>query len=441
MSDVKLNRDFEERPYWHATMPKLPDRSGRRLPDTADVVVIGGGYTGIAAARKLALQGARPVVLEAETLGFGGASRNGGLVLPGYKWGYTALKRRYGPELGRTLYTETLDAVAFLGGLIRDQGIDAEYRETGAFDVAWAPVHADEFAQAASDLAEVGVSARVVPKAEMRTEIGSDAFHGGLLIEAGGVLHPGKWFAGLVGLAERAGVELHEGVRARRPRRQADGRFVVETNRGAILARDVLVATNGYTDAAAPAARRRLVAIGSYIIATEPLPEDLVRELSPNMRAYADTRNFLNYWHISADRRMIFGGRVSFIPTTIRRTARLLHRRLLEVHPQLADYRVEYAWGGKVALAMDRMPHVVRQGGVAFCGGYAGHGVVLSTWLGTRTAEWMGGGAPPTVARLRFPLIPAPYEGRAWFMPLLGEAFRAQDRLDARKSPKESPAE
>jgi glycine/D-amino acid oxidase-like deaminating enzyme len=199
----------------------------------------------------------------------------------------------------------------------------------------------------------------------------------------------------------------------------------------------VLVATNGYTDGVAPSLRRRIIPIGSYIIATEPLPEDLARELSPTGRAYFDTKNFLSYWHVSADRRMLFGGRVSFFPTTVDRTAKLLFGRMLDVHPQLAGYRVEYSWGGKVAITMDRMPHIGRMGGVMYAMGYSGTGVVLSTYLGTRAAEWMGGGEAPALSKLRFPLVPAPYEGRPWFLPVVGEFFRAQDRLALRERPRE----
>ncbi len=432
-----LNRDYERQPYWWATMPALPDRGGRTLPDSVDAVVVGGGYTGVAAGRKLALQGARVAVLEANHLGWGASTRNGGIAHPGFKWGPTALARRYGPELARALYAESVQAAELVAGLIRDQAIDAELRYQGYLELAWAPSHAAAFVGEARAFEEFGSPARAIPKAELREEIGTDEYHGGLAVDAGGVLHPAKWFAGLVGLAERAGAELHERARVRAIRRQADGRFVVETERGAILARDVLVATNGYTDGAAPSMRRRIIPIGSYIIATEPLPEDLARELSPSGRAYFDTRNFLSYWHVTADRRMLFGGRVSFLPTTVNRTARLLHRRMIEAHPQLAGYRVEYSWGGKVALTMDRMPHVGRMGGVMYAMGYSGTGVVMSTWLGTRAAEWMGGGEPPALAGLRFPLVPAPYEGRPWFLPFVGEFFRAKDRLALRERPRE----
>ncbi len=434
MAIPKLNRDYERRPYWHATMPPLHDRSGKQLPDTVDVAIVGGGYTGIAAARKLALQGARAVVLESHELGYGASTRNGGIAHPGFKWSPPSMVRRYGPDLARKLFAESVDATDLVFGLIRDGNIDAELRSSGWLELAWAPSHAADFAAEAAAFEDFGVAARVIPKDRLRDEIGTDSYHGGLAMDAGGVLHPGKWFGALVGLAERAGAELHENTRVRSIRRQADGRFVVETERGAVLARDVLVATNGYTDGAAPSLRRRILPIGSYIIATEPLPEDLAKELSPTGRAYFDTKNFLSYWHVSADRRMIFGGRVSFFPTTVDRTANLLHRRMVDIHPQLAGYRVEYSWGGKVALTFDRMPHIGRMGGVMYAMGYSGTGVVMSTYLGTRAAEWIGGGEPPALAKLKFPLVPAPYEGRPWFLPIVGEYFRMKDRLALRGS-------
>ena len=248
-----------------------------------------------------------------------------------------------------------------------------------------------------------------------------------------GLLHPGRYFAGLAAAADRAGADLHEHVRARAVRRAADGGFLVETDRGTIRARDVFVATNGYTDGVVPSLRRRIIPIGSYIIASEPLPEALARELSPNGRSFFDTKNFLYYWHVSADRRMVFGGRASFMPTSIERTAAILHKGLLEVHPQLAGYRIDYAWGGNVGFTFDRMPHAGRTAaGVAYAMGCCGTGVALMTHLGTKVGEWLAGGDPPVLARLKFPLVPAPYEGRPWFLPVVGEWYRLKDRLAAR---------
>ena len=436
MTTNTLNPDFERRSFWQATMPELPDRSGRPLPDSADVVVIGGGYAGINAARELARRGVRVTLLEAMTLGFGASTRNGGIVHAGYKWGPRELMQRYGEETGRALYQETLDGYQTVKRLITDEAIDCDFREVGHLELAYAPSHVEDLQHAAGSLALMGIETAFVPRERIRDEIGSDAYFAALVVEGSGLIHPGRYFAGLAAAADRAGADLHEGTRARAIRRQGDGRFVVETERGAILAGDVFVATNGYTDGVAPSLRRRIIPIGSYIIASEPLPEELAREISPKGRSFFDTKNFLYYWHISADRRMIFGGRASFMPTSIDRTAAILHKGLLEVHPQLAGYRIDYAWGGNVGFTFDRMPHVGRtKDGIAYAMGCCGTGVALMTQLGTQAGAWLAGGEAPTLARLPFPLVPVPYEGRPWFLPLAGEWFRFRDRLAARSRP------
>ena len=414
-------------------MPALPDRSGRDLPDRADVVVIGGGYAGINAARELARRGVAVTLLEAKTLGWGASTRNGGIVHPGYKWGPTELIERYGDETGRALYRETLDGYETVKRLVAEEAIDCDFREVGYLELAYGPSHVPGLEHEHAALASMGVASTVVPRDRLREEIGSDAYFGGLVVPGSGLIHPGRYFTGLAAAADRAGADLHEGVRARTIRRQADGRFVVETDRGAILADDVFVATNGYTDGVAPSLRRRIIPIGSYIIATEPLPEELAREISPKGRAFFDTKNFLYYWHISADRRMVFGGRASMMPTSIEHTAAILERGLLKVHPQLAGQRIEYAWGGNVGFTFDRMPHAGRtKDGIAYAMGCCGTGVALMTHLGTKMGEWLAGGEAPALTRLKFPLVPAPYEGRAWFLPFAGEWFRLQDRLAAR---------
>jgi glycine/D-amino acid oxidase-like deaminating enzyme len=175
-----------------------------------------------------------------------------------------------------------------------------------------------------------------------------------------------------------------------------------------------------------------VIPIGSYMIATEPLSEALASEVSPRRHRFFDTKNFLFYWGLTADRRVVFGGRASFVPTSVERTARILHRGLLEVYPQLRGIRVEYAWGGQLGFTFDRMPHVGRMGGVTYATGCCGSGVAIMPHLGTRIGEWVGGAQPPALAALDFPLVPAPYEGRPWFLPFVGEWYRLRDRLDQR---------
>jgi len=431
MARIPELADVDERSYWQATMPALPDHRGAELPDTADVVVIGGGLTGLSAARRSAELRASVVLLEAETLGWGASTRNGGMCHPGFKHSLAQLVSEHGEARGTRIYVESVDAYEHVRGLCSGR-IDADFVQSGHLLLAAAPAHAEGFAATAASLAPVGMPAHAVARADLGDEIGTDAYFGGLVVERSAGLHPGKLTAGLARLAADAGAHLVEGVRAVQVRRQADGRSVVETSRGAILARDVIVATNGYTGGVTPSLRRRLLSIGSYIIVTEPLPPDLAAAISPRGRMFFDTKNFLNYWRLTPDNRVLFGGRASMWPTSIERTAAILQRSMVTVHPQLHGVRVAYAWGGRVAFTYDRMVHAGRVDGTAYAVGCCGSGVAVMPWLGTRIAEWVGGGAPPELASLRFPLVPAPYEGRAWFLPLAGEYWKAKDRLAAR---------
>jgi len=256
-------------------------------------------------------------------------------------------------------------------------------------------------------------------------------------VERSAGLHPGKLVAGLASLAEAAGATLHEETRALRVRRQADGRSVVETSRGAIQARDVIVGTNGYTGGLTPSLRRRLLAINSFIVVTEPLPPGAAAEISPRGRMFFDSKQFLYYWRLTPDGRMLFGGRASMWPTSVARAASILRRAMIGVHPRWPPTRVEYAWGGRVAF--HARPDAARGPGGRrdrYRDRCCGSGVAVMPWLGTRLAEWVGGSPPPELASLRFPLVPAPYEGRAWFLPLAGEYWKAKDRLAAREASK-----
>ena len=427
----------EERSFWQATMHALPDRGGRDLPDAVDVVVVGGGLTGLSAARRAAELGASVVLLEGERLGWGASTRNAGMCHPGFKTGFGDLVHDHGRPKAERLYRESIDAFEHVASLCTGP-IDADFVRSGHVVLASAPSHGASLAASAASSASLGEPAHVVDRADLRSEVGSDAFFGGLVAERSGGLHPGKLVAGLVRLAEEAGADLHEATRALHVRPQADGRSVVETSRGAILARDVIVATNGYTGGLTPSLRRRILSIGSYIIATEPLPADLAAELVPRGRMLFDTKQFLYYWRLTPDNRMLFGGRASMWPTSIARTAAILQRSMTEVHPQLRGTRVAYAWGGRVAFTFDRMVHAGRADGVTYATGCCGSGVAIMPWLGMRVAEWVGGGAPPELASRPFPLVPAPYEGRAWFLPLAGEYWKARDRRAAREAERSS---
>ena len=392
------------------------------------MAIIGGGYTGLAAARVLARSGADVTVLEQHTIGWGASSRNGGFVLPGYKPDIEALARRLGIGEARRLFALSLEAVEALEGLIAEEAIECEYRRCGTIVLAAKPGHLAGLERSRRFLRhELGHETAVLTRSELGAELGSTRYHGGLLDPFAGAVQPAALVQGLARAAERAGARLVEQAEVRHVRR-AGGEWIVTCAAGAARAKDVLVATNGYTGAAMPALRRRVVPVGSYLIATAPLAPALAERLIPRRRVLSDTKNLLYYFRLSPDGRMVFGGRAAFTPTPVARSAEILARGMVEVFPELADMPLEYAWGGQVAFTLDQMPHAGRLDGAHYALGYGGHGVAMATWLGARMGEALAGRA--TLPRLTTPFRPVPlYEGTPWFLPLIGGYYRVRDWL------------
>ena len=382
-------------------------------------MVVGGGYTGMMAAARLAQRGRSVALLETHELGWGASSRNGGMVHPGFKVGPAALLKRYG-DRGRQLYQASLDAFDLVEETITSNRIECDYERTGHLYLAYKPAHVDHLEAEARVLREeFGVAASVLDRDALSSEIGSPLYHGALLYERSGGLHPAKYFAGLARLAFDRGAHLHDRTPAVTVTRRRQGGLTVKTPRGEITTRDVLLATNGYSDRLVPWLRRRVIPIGSYIIATEPLSADQVHSTIPNRQMLFDSKNFLHYWRLSADNRMLFGGRASFAPTTIPRARDWLYRAMLRVHPQLGGVRVTHAWGGRLGFSLDRMPHIGRIDGITYALGYCGTGVAMATAFGRQAAAFISGEPLPPFLTMDFPLAPL-YRGTPWFLPAVG---------------------
>ena len=392
------------------------------------MVIVGGGYTGMMAAARLAWRGRSVALLEQNALGSGASSRNGGMVHPGFKLGAATLLKRFG-EQGRALYQASLDAFALVEQTIETNQIACDYVRSGHLDLAFKPGHVQALENEAHVLrTEFGVTARMVPRIDLASEVGTSQYHGGLLVERSGGLHPAKYFAGLTRLARDRGAHLFDGTPAAAIESRRNGGFLVTTPRGQIRSRDVLLATNGYTDDLLPPLRRRVIPLGSYIIATEPLPADLADSAIPHRRMLFDTKNFLYYWRLSSDHRMLFGGRASFAPTTVARARDWLYAAMVRVHPQLSDVKVEHAWGGQVGFTFDRMPHIGRIKGITHALGYCGTGVAMSTYLGQLAADWIADGELPGYWQRPFPSMPL-YRRNPWFLPAVGWYYAALDRI------------
>lgn len=417
-----LASGYRESVLWHEAAPLDAGTGDGPPPAAVDVVVVGSGYCGLAAATELARRGRSVAVLDRGPLGVGASTRNGGMVLPELKAGPRTLAAQHG-DLGRRMFAAVDAAFAHLEALVTGpDAIACDYARTGRLELASGATSAAALRRVADELGEVGHGARYVTGDDLAAEIGSTAYPAGLVVERSGGLQPARFHAGLVARARAAGATLHPHRRVTAVR--ADG---VDTDAGTIRSGDVLLAVNGHVDAAAPDLRRRTLPMGSFIVATEPLSDEQQAAALPTGRMAYDTRNLLSYWRLDAEGRMIFGGRRSLRPTTVRQAREVLRDRMVHVHPQLAEARIERAWGGEVAITRDRLPHCGRIDGAWYAGGCNGSGVALNTWLGHRMAGAICGEELPPFAELGHPRVPP---SRSVWLPVVSTALRAQDRLD-----------
>jgi glycine/D-amino acid oxidase-like deaminating enzyme len=426
---------IREKTFWLDTV-EMPVPQQRDLPERVDVVVIGAGFTGLSAARSLAKRGANVAVLEAETVGWGASSRNGGMVLTGLKLGTSTLIARYGREATRRMYAASLASIDCVEQVVREENIECDFARRGHLEVACKAKHFVEFQQAVDVIArEFNHLLRTVPKDQLSAEIGSAIYHGGLVDETSAGVNPARYVAGLAQAAQRAGATIHEHARVNAIERSANNgssAWKITTTRGTLHARDVLIATSGYTSAVTRSLQKKIIPIGSYIIVTEPLPETLAAELSPRNRMIFDSKNYLYYYRLTPDRRMLFGGRAAFFPetqSTIRTSAEILRAGMLHVYPQLRDAKIDYVWGGTLDFAFDIMPHAGQLDGLYYSVGYAGHGVAMSTYLGNKMAETICGGTTENpFAEIEFPGAPfGMYNGNPWFLPFAGAWYKFLD--------------
>ena len=424
-----------EKNFWLTTV-EAPQIPARDLPQSVDVAVIGGGFTGLSAARTLAKGGAQVAVLEAENVGWGASCRNGGMVLSGLKLGTAKLIARYGREATKRMYAASLESIDCVEALVHEENIACDFSRCGHLEVACKPKHFADFGRAAETIErEFGHKLRIVEKTDLPGEIGSAIYHGGIVDEVSAGVNPAKYVGGLACAAAKAGAAIHEKTRAVGLERDArDGKkgWNVKTSRGTLHARDVLIATSGYTSGITLSLQKKIIPIGSFIIVTEVLPEALARELSPRNRMIYDSKNYLYYYRLTPDRRMLFGGRAAFFPeneNTVRDSARILRDGIISVYPQLRETEVEYVWGGTLDFAFDIMPHAGKMDGMFYSVGYAGHGVAMATLLGKKIAESILTGRDENpFAGIPFPGAPlGVYNGKPWFLPFAGMWYKFLD--------------
>jgi glycine/D-amino acid oxidase-like deaminating enzyme len=430
--------NIKEKNYWLETLAEPATSATGALPNKVDVAIVGGGFCGLSAARTMAQRGVRVALLEAESFGWGASCRNGGMVLTGMKLPVPTLIKRYGREAVQRMYAASLESIDLVERIVNEERIDCNFSRSGHLEVACKQAHFDDYAEVAARIkTEFNHELRIIPKNALKSEIGSPVYFGGMVDESSASVNPARYVHGLAKAAQRHGPCLFDHTRVTRvssQRNGASGSFRVETTRGTLTAKEVLLASGAYTTEATPSLRKKVIPIGSYIIATEILSDALAAEVSPRNRMIYDSKHFLYYYRLTPDNRLLFGGRAAFFPeseSTVRESAELLRQGMIEVYPQLRHTKIEYVWGGTLDFAMDVMPHAGKIDNMHFAVGFAGHGVAAATWMGAKLANVICGDPDDNpFSRIPFPAAPLGLRsGNTWALPLAGAYYKLLDWL------------
>lgn len=378
--------------YYAATANPAPRHPALQGAVEADVVVVGGGFTGLSAALSAAEAGYSVVLLEAKRIGWGASGRNGGQMIPGMRWSATDLLAEFGEERARALIALGQEAGARVRARIARHGIACDLRD-GHFHAAWKPAHLDTIKHDCEVLERLGAAdgLQVVERADVPSYVASEAYHGGLHDPAGGHLHPLNYALGLGDAAQAAGVRIFEDSPATAMDHGAPVR--VTTPHGTISARMGVLACDSDVGQLEPTFRSAMMPIANYNVATVPLGEDTARALIPSNASIAESRFVLNYYRLTADHRLLFGGGEKYTPTPPASIADFVRPFMEQIFPQLRGVQIDYGWGGMVGVTLNRLPQFGRIGNTFYAHGYSGHGVLLTTLAGELIVEAMRGTA------------------------------------------------
>jgi len=378
--------------YYHASRNHGPDINPLDGSSRVDVCVIGGGYTGLSTALHLSKNGYRVMLLEARKLGWGASGRNGGQLGSGQNKDQIELEKLLGKSTAHALWDLAQDAKALARSLITEYNIDCDLKP-GVAHPDHKPGYAAHTRAYVDHLREHYQydSIEYLERAEMAALVGSDSYYGGNIDHGAGHLHPLNYALGLADAAIQNGAILHENTVVESYQEGKTTRVL--TNRGTVEADSIVLACNGYLGKLEQRLSGKIMPINNFIIATEPLSDERVNEINPQDIAFADSRFVVNYYRLSADKRLLFGGGENYRNRFPRDIGSFVRKPMLEVYPQLADTPIEYAWGGTLAVTLNRMPHFGRLGkhGTYFAQGYSGHGVALSTMAGKLIADAIAG--------------------------------------------------
>lgn len=420
--------DFKTTPYWWDRSPR-PTFATAQLPREVDVAVVGSGYTGLHAALQTARGGRSTLVLDAEDAGFGCSTRNGGQISTSVKPSFALLARRHGEVQARAILEDGRQSLKWIGDFVADEGIDCDFNVVGRFHAAHNEAAYKRLVAAlANEPNGLETAGQVVSRADQRSHLGTDAYHGGVIYPRHASIDPGRYHQGLLERVKAAGTTIAANCPVTGIERLESG-FRLTTPQGEVHARDVVIATNAYTSKVTPWHRRRVIPIGSYVIATEEIPASLMDRLFPTNRIVSDTREVVYYYRVSPDRkRVLFGGRVSHGETDPRISGPKLRAELVRLFPELAETRISHSWMGLVAYTFDTLAHTGMHDGMYYAMGYCGSGVAMASYLGMRTGQKLLGlqegntGFDATTFQTR-PL----YTGNPWFLAASVAYYRWRD--------------
>lgn len=420
--------DFKQSAVWLDDVDAWPAETAKP-PVTVDVMIIGAGYTGLNAALESARGGLSTVVIDAGMPGAGCSTKNGGQISTSVKPSLKALASQFGTEKAKAIRAEGAFALQWIESRIHDEKIECDFNRCGRFHAAHTPAHYQELLDDLDALCEEGIDVRAVPRAQQHEELGTNAYHGGLVFSQHASLHPAKYHRGLLHRVCEAGAVVIPYCAAVSIERSASG-FVVTTEQGITRAAHVIVGTNGYTGSVTPWLRRRAIPIGSYIIATEELTQSQMDRLFPSNRIVSDTCKVVYYYRASSDRkRIVFGGRVSSGEIDHTLSAQRLKVQMCRLFPELQSVAITHSWSGKVAYSFDERAHTGTHDGIHYAMCYCGSGVSMASYLGMRMGQKVLGQEQGVTAfdDLPFPTRPL-YTGKPWFLPPVVAWYRLRDR-------------
>lgn len=435
MKPLQFTTDCSTSPYWWDDAPPT-ETINTPLPETADVLVVGAGYTGLHAGLQTARAGMSTVVLDAEAPGYGCSTRNGGHISTSIKANYASLVKRYGEALASDILQAGKDSLDYVKSFVSEENIDCDFYTSGRFHGAHTPQAFDTLVKEIKTPNPVYDSeAYVISPREAVSEVNTSFYHGGVVFPQYGAIHPAKYCKAVLERVQTAGAQVLGhcpvlSIDAEPTKTHQDKQFQVHTTRGTVRAKKVFIATNGYTGSLSPWQQRRIIPIGSYVIATEPMNPETVRSLLPTQRMVTDTRRLVVYYRASPDgTRIVFGGRVSLSETNPYISGPRLLAELVNIFPELKGIRISHSWFGKVAYTFDTLMHSGHENGLYYAMGYCGSGVGMASYLGMRLGQQL---AETDTTALPFDKIPFPtrplYRGNPWFLAPSVLWYRLRDR-------------